>query len=270
MRDRTTLALLIALTGLLATSAAHAGGWTQPRGGYYAKIWDRSLLGSKAYLASGEAMEVGSFQDHALNVYAEYGVLDRLTLIGFATPVGWARYDDEDTTWVGPAFLGARYGVLTGGVPLALEIHYGYAPSIGERDLALDPDLAYIPTISTQRLDTELQIGYGIPGGWTTAAVGARAWTADGLDPALTANAQIGYSSTYGIVAELHAGLYYPFGDVVQTNVSGAGQTSYLGLGLGVSYWFTDHVGLNLSADGVIYARSNAATPALTVGVELK
>jgi len=255
----------------LAPSTATAGGWTQPSGGFYAKVWDRSLIGSKAYLASGEALEVDSFQDHALNLYGEYGLLDQLTLVGFTTPVGWATYGEESTSYVGPSFVGARWGLLQGAVPLAIEAHYGFAPSVGERDLApLDPTLAYIPTVATQRVDGELQVGYGLPGGWATASVGARYFTADGLDPVLTANAQLGYSSSFGIVAELHAGLARPFGDVEVTNVAGAGQTDYLGLGVGVSYWFNDHVGVSAGVDGVVYARSNAATPALTLGIEVK
>jgi hypothetical protein len=105
------LAALIALTG-----AAQAGGWTQPEGAYYAKVWGRLLKGGKGYLANGESAELflrppggeaveAPFLDTSLNVYAEYGLLDGTTLLASAVPYGRAKVEDEVAHYVGPIGL---------------------------------------------------------------------------------------------------------------------------------------------------------------------
>ncbi len=264
-------AALGALLVILTASPALAGGWTQGQGKYYLKIWDRSIIGSRSYDLAGEISDATSYQDHQLNLYGEFGLIDKLTLVGFTTPVGYADVDGKSATYVGPSFLGARYGFFQDTVPTALEVHYAFAPGVGDADLAApDALFTYRPVVPFQRIDAELQIGYPIPGGWTTASVGGRYYLSGDFDPTLTATAQAGYSTSFGLVADLHLGLVKPSEAPDINNTAGTGNTDYFGFGVGVSYWLTPRFAVNAGFDGVLYARANAATPSLTLGVELR
>ncbi|MEZ4470368.1 MAG: hypothetical protein R3F60_06120 [bacterium] len=119
------------VVGALALSGgvAHGAGWTQPAGDLYAKVWGRSLLGKGVYTAAGDIKELPeSYLDEALGVYAELGLTDWLTLLAAGTPVGFSRYGDESTTYVGPLALGLRAGLAAGQTRLALALTAGDAP----------------------------------------------------------------------------------------------------------------------------------------------
>ena len=47
-----------------------------------------ALVGSAAYTADDKLVELDSnFQDVSFNVYGEYGLTDRITLVAFGTPI---------------------------------------------------------------------------------------------------------------------------------------------------------------------------------------
>ncbi len=53
-----------------------------------------------------------------------------------------------------------------------------------------------------------------------------------------------------------------------ETNISGVGQTRYLGFGFSASAWFVPELAVTAGVDGVFYASSNAATPSIILGLE--
>ena len=57
----------------------------------------------------------------------------------------------------------------------------------------------------------------------------------------------------------LHLAWHQPFGDITVTNVTGEGQTAFLGFGLAAGWWFTPAWGLTTGADGPAFARSLVA-----------
>ncbi len=271
---RHPLTVLTAAALVAGAADAHAGGWTQPTGALYLKLWERSLFGDRAYLADGSSAEVPeTFVDQALNLYLEYGLTDALTLVAFGSPVGYAAYGDESAVYVGPLAAGLRYGLPLGRARVAVEAHYGYAPDVGTDSLGggvVDGEpFAYVPTVETHRVEGELQLGVPLSFGWTTASAGYRWLSHDDLDPVLYGFAQLGWQASAAWVLDLHFNLHEPSGvDIEATNVAGAGQTRYLGFGVGASWWFAQRWALALGFEGVAYAQSNAATPTLTVGVE--
>ena len=282
MRLALSVAFLAAVW--LAPSEARAGGWTQEPGHFYLKLWDRSLIrGSSGYVGDtlGHTESVPEFSDHQLNLYGEVGVHERVTLVAALTPFGHADIGGASTAYVGPLVFGARVGLLRGSTPLAVEVHYGYAPSVGD-DLLYDVTatgsdgverrIVYQPTVENHRVEAQLQMGHGFrireTGAWFTASLGARANSS--YRSALTAFAQVGVQP-WRFTFDLHVGLYEPFGgSIAITNVSGAGNTRYLGMGIGIAFAITDNVGLTLGAEGVLYASSNAATPSYLFGIEVK
>ncbi len=277
------IAMTLAATLFGVAGTASAGGWTQPRGDYYLKLSSRTLVGTRAYLSTGlrEAeRDLPRFRDNQLNLYLEYGLIDQLTLVVFATPVGRAVMSGNSATYVGPTVGGLRWGFLRGNVNLALEAHYGYAPSIGDKpiysELARQSDgtdelITYTPAVDNHLGELQFQIGHGFAhGGWIAVTTGVRFNSNDAIDTAFTGFVQYGYRFKRPWVLAAHLTLYEPFGAVAVTNIPGVGQTRYLGIGLSPSYWFSDHVAITFGVDGVFYASSNAATPAITLGLEFK
>jgi hypothetical protein len=263
------IAISLLSPALLGPSTAHAKAWTQPEGDGYAKVWARGIFGGDAFAADGSIEPSKTYQDVSLRHYVEYGLTDDWTLLSYGAPAGFAAYGDNSTGYVGPLALGIRRGFIDGPVQLAAEVHYGYAPPVGDDDLAAqDAALSYRPAVDTHLGVGELQVGYGLGWGWMVASVGFQWNSADEIDSAVTGFAQLGAQLAEAWTAETHLALYEPLGDVEVTNVSGVGQTRYLGFGLGLSWWMTESLGLSVGLGGAVATKSNASTPSLTTGVE--
>lgn len=272
-RTLTALSSLSLLTLCLWPSGAKAAGWTQPRDGYYLKVWARGLFGDQAMDAEGEVVPVEGYRDLQLNVYGEYGVTDHWTAVFFGTPSGYASAE-RDTFYVGPLGLGLRRALLTGAWKLAAEAQYALESGIGDENLFAPPDAGdetylYIPAVDNHRGELQLQLGRGLPFGWMSFAAGGRLNSAKGIDHAVSASAQLGWQVSQRWQLQFNLQTYQPLGDVEVTNVSGVGQSRYYGFGLGVGYRFGDRIGVVAAFDGG-GAQSNAATPSLQAGVELQ
>jgi hypothetical protein len=276
------LALAIALTALALPSPAAAGGWVQKEGGFYGKLTSRLLIGDAAYGSGGESVPVPTYLDSQLNLYLEVGVHERVTVVGLLTPYGRARVDGEDSAhYLGPFVAGARVGLVTEGpTRVAVEAHYGYAPPAIGTDRLLDSTfvddegitrpLVYRPAVETHRVELQGQVGRGFSiretSAWVTGSLGVR--FNSGFEHALTGYGQVGVQP-WRFRFDFHVSLYEPFFQAVEVaNVSGVGNTRYLGAGIGIAFALSDHVGLTLDADGVFYAQSNARTPSFAFGIE--
>jgi site-specific recombinase len=88
------------------------------------------------------------------------------------------------------------------------------------------------------------------------------------FDVVLVGTAQVGWKPLDALTLDLHLPYNITLADYAENNVSGAGNTDYVGLGLGASWWFTSAFGVNLGFDAVVFAQANAATPSITAGVE--
>lgn len=264
----------IALAGALAApSTALAWGWSQPRGAHYLKVWNRSLLGSRAYFADGASRALPSgFGDHQLNYYFEYGLTDRVTLVSFGSPLGYSVHHAADAVYVGPRQVGARYGILQGVWNFAVEAHGGYAPPVGERALgaaAVDGQRhVWLPALETGSLDAELQLGRGLGRAWVTARAGFRWYSRTGLDPAVFAGVQGGDAFSFGLQVAASVLTHQPIGAVREPVATGAGQTRYVGFAVDVSYWITPHWSVTAGVGGVLLAESNAGALPILVGFE--
>lgn len=271
----TSAALCLAL--LVLAAPAHAGGWTQEPGEHYVKIWGRSLLGTGVFGAElGETSQLESlYQDHQLQSYAEFGVTERLTWVGYAVPVGHARYADQGSTYVGPLSTGARVQLLrTEALALSAQAMVGGRPPVGQDalfDAQTDGQRVLVrPTLATGQADAELQLGVARRKGWWSFHAGARGFTNGAYLPALTGYAQFGWTPKDKLVFDLHFPIYKSFGAVEDIDVFGVTNTSYLGFGLSSSVWLNEHVAVTGSFEGAPLAVSNAGTPSLNLGIELR
>jgi hypothetical protein len=236
-------------------------------------LWNRTLLGSRAYFDDGTARSLPTgFGDHALNYYFEYGITDRWTLVSSGTPIGFSVFAGDRAVYMGALELGMRRGLVQGTWNLAVEARYGYAPPVGERALGAGViegnAYTYTPAIETHMLTADVQLGRGIGRGWITAHVGARWYSREGIDAALVAGLQGGYSFAFGLQVALSITSQLPFGVVTTTNVTGVGQTRYAGFALDLSYWFTPHWAITAGIGGAPFAWSNAGAMPLLLGIE--
>ncbi len=253
---------------LLLSGTAQAGAWTQPRGAYYAKIWDRTLLSPYGILADGAIEEVPFFQDHALNAYAELGLSDQLTLTGFTNPLGFAA-QDTSALYVGTSWVGLRQSLLRGTWRLAVEGRLGgalEARTVGSGTAASGEDWVYRPSEGAARGELELQLGRGLGQGWFVASAGLVAFTGQDLDPTITGMAQVG--RPFGALQpSVTLTVWQTLGEITETNIAGAGQTAYVGLMPELAWWLREGWALGLGVGGALQARANAAAPSLSVSL---
>lgn len=268
----------VSALALFALSApAHAGGWTQAPGDYYVKVWGRSLVGTGVFGPElGALTETAErYQDHQLQAYGELGVTERLTWVAYAVPVGHARYADQGQSYVGPLSTGARVQLYRSeGLALSAQAMLGGRVPLGQGPLfdeEVDGVRTFVqPTAATGQGDAELQLGIGRRKGWMSFHAGARGFTSASYLPALTGYAQFGWTPKERLVLDAHFPIYRSLGAVDGVDVLGVTNTSYLGMGFTGSLWFSERCAVTASFEGAILAVSNAGTPSLNLGIELR
>ncbi len=267
---RHTVASLTALSAVaLSSSTAWAGAWSQPSGQCYAKVWERTLVGSNAFGVGEEpGFETEPYQVFSLGHYAECGVADGWTILTNGAPIGYADHADQNTLFSGLLAVGARRGFFDGPFRVGLELEYGYQGLAGDAELAPNQTYSFRPVVASHTGRATASVGYGASNWWVTGDLGVRLFSNAELDTALVGTAQIGWKPLGALVLDLHLPYNITLAPLIANNVSGAGNTDYVGLGLGASWWFTPRFGVNLGFDAVVFAEANAATPSITAGVE--
>ena len=137
--------LAMGLLALCWAGEVWAGAWSQPRGGYYAKLSGIHYSTDEVFNDMGQRAAMGmddnQFRARQVLAYGEFGLLDRLTLTG---QVGAGRLVSEDSlveriTWgLGDVHLGAKYQLTEGRLVLSPQVDVAF-PSGYNRDY--DPAL---------------------------------------------------------------------------------------------------------------------------------
>lgn len=98
--------------------AAHAGGWTQPKGKGYFKLSQQIISAESLFFANGAKGEIPTVSGYTTALYSEFGLIDRVTLVGYMpiyTNVSVDAEGFDSTTGLGDWDVGIRIGILTGG-----------------------------------------------------------------------------------------------------------------------------------------------------------
>lgn len=108
------------LTGvmILESSIAHAGGWTQPKGRGYFKLSQNVISAESLFIANGSKTEIPTVSGYTTSLYGEYGLTDRVTLVGYMPVYTHFAVDAEgfdSTSGVGDGDAGVRIGILAEG-----------------------------------------------------------------------------------------------------------------------------------------------------------
>ncbi|MCY3555797.1 MAG: hypothetical protein OXH56_10790 [Gemmatimonadetes bacterium] len=101
------------------TSTTHAGGWTQPKGKGYFKLSQQVVRADAITRPNGERHEIPTtVSGYTTSLYGEFGLLDRLTLVGYL-PAYTNFSTDLDgipsSSGIGDWDIGLRVGILTEG-----------------------------------------------------------------------------------------------------------------------------------------------------------
>ena len=270
------VALLLAILVTSVATDAVGAAWVQPPGGSYSKIWLRSLVGRHAILADGSHITLSeSYSDFSLNAAVEYGITPAFTLIALGTPLaGSAAFADSRSSYMGFLGLGGRVLLWDGITKVSIAGDIAYNPNVGTSStlvtrVARGKGYFYVPAVNTHRFSGALEIGQPWSWGWLVATLGGRTYSNDDLQPTLTGFLQLGYNGGAWTL-DGHANVSYQTDPIEVSNISGAGQTRYVGVGIGMSYWLTQTLAVNLGLAGAPYFRANAAAPVVLTGIEIK
>ena len=116
--NRFIAAALMTAVLICTSTPAHAGGWTQPQGKGYFKLSQQIVRAESLFLATGARTEIPTVSGNTTSLYGEFGLLDRVTLVGYVPFYSNFSVDDEEldsTSGVGDWDAGVRIGILTSG-----------------------------------------------------------------------------------------------------------------------------------------------------------
>ncbi|MXY49294.1 MAG: hypothetical protein F4Y38_08335 [Gemmatimonadetes bacterium] len=116
--NKLVLAALITAGMVFHASVAYAGGWTQPQGKGYFKLSQQIIRAESLFLATGSKTEIPTVSGYTTGLYGEFGLIDRVTLVGYMPVYTNFSIDIEgfdSTTGLGDWDVGVRIGLLTGG-----------------------------------------------------------------------------------------------------------------------------------------------------------
>ena len=168
---RAALATCVCLLGLAHATDAHAGAWAQEERGLYTKLAYGKSFASEQFKDGGEKLQLlsedleGTFDLNSALLYAEYGLIERLT-VTFSAALMDVTLDSPiqrvTVRGFGDVILGGRYQFLDGPVVMAAMVNFktptGYSPELGD----LRPTLGN----GVNELDGRLSVGgsfYPIP-----------------------------------------------------------------------------------------------------------
>lgn len=254
-------------TALMATSATTclAGAWTAPKHTFYEKLSYNYYYAHESFDASGNrggTPNNGTFTDHNISNYFEYGLTNDLTLIN-SLAYKWLENDDNSANskgyGLGDVDLGLRYKLLdcTAGIvstQLLVKIPGSYDKN--------DP----LP-LGNDQFDTELRLLYGrslypvIPG-YANVEIGYR-WRAEDPSDELRYLIEFGVDITRSIYSRAKLDGTLSMDNGKKTNASGNPTTTNnfdLGkLDLTVGYKVTPAWGAEVSYRPDIYGQNTAA-----------
>jgi len=118
---KNTLLILLLIFNLHA--ARGQSGWVKNKNEGYFQLSHQLFYAKEYHNLQGEKLETNQFQQQSTQLYAEYGITERLTMIAYFPILTSNRF--ETTEWVsgiGDLRLSAKYAILQKSIPLSIII----------------------------------------------------------------------------------------------------------------------------------------------------
>ena len=270
--NRIVFYMLVTAVVLCHTSFAYAGGWTQAQGKGYFKLSQQVINAESLYFGDGSTGVIPKVSGYTTSLYGEFGLLDRVTLVGYMPFYQHLGIDGGDpTTGLGDWDVGVRIGILTKGpTVVSLQALAGLPLGDAESDLILwTGDGEFNQHFS-------LQVGhslYPVPG-YLKAELGYNNRQSDDSPDDDFAD-ELRYSLEAGYTIAERVGI-----SVWLRGIKALGRADdefhprndiqYLSFGPQVDFYVTPNVGINASMSKFTQARNMLDAPAWEFGVFVK
>jgi len=267
-------AILMTASLICYSTLAHAGGWTQPKGKGYFKLSQQIVRAESLFAATGSKTEIPTVNGNTTSLYGEFGLLDRVTLVGYMPFYSSFSIDFEgldSTSGVGDWDVGVRIGILTGG-PTVVSLQALAGLPLG--DSGSDIDLWSGDGEFNQHLS--LQVGhslYPVPG-YLKAEIGYnnRQGDDDPIDD-YSDELRYGLEAGYTVAERLGISLWLRGIEVLgkaDDEFRSRYEIEYLSYGPQVDFYVTPNAGITASMSKFTRAHNMLDAPAWEFGLFLK
>ena len=274
--------LILAWT-LTDVHPAYSGAWARSKKSYYLKFSLNDYIALSSFDRNGRRVEIASdgtvagyFNEFSLFTYLEYGMTDRLTLVGSLPLKRVSNNNDSNrglpanaSAGIGDINIGLKYGLFTR--PIVVSLMSGIklpayaesrnaAPSLGSAQV--DGDFSLLIGRSLWPLPAYVtgDMGYRLRGGHFANQ--------------LTYNFEVGVGLGSYVLLRGTLGGVYSLVDIASmqsmTNNPNVGDQDYVNAGSGLIFKVAPHLDMSLDYTRTISGRNAAVGNSISVGVALK
>ncbi|WOK05306.1 transporter [Imperialibacter roseus] len=276
---------LLLITGLaLSATSLAGGGWTSKKGHGYFKLEERWIIANQFFDKEGNVVPITTSSIYLTNFYGEYGITDRIDIIGTVPLIARnvlnerqftlsGRTEPGDAvTSLGDMLVGAKYGIIQDkAFVLAAGVYLGLPtgnPGGGNTMLLQTGDGEFNQLV---RLEGGVSL-YPLPA-YATFGVGFNNRT-KGFSEEFHYNAEIGYTIKEKVlVSAMIRSVSSFFNGDAPDAVNGifSNNTEYLAYGPQVAYLYKGgKMGASLAVDYALSGKNVLARPAWSVGIFFK
>lgn len=269
---------------MLIPSVVHGGAWTQVRGHGFYKLSEQVVRANRFYELSGNSIAIPTLADYTTGFYGEYGLTDRLTVIGYLPflkritlnrqierGTGFVFFPGDDKTGIADTDIGIRVGLLQGDLT-AVSVQVILGLPIGDHRqinglFTGDGEFNQLLT---------LQVGrslYPAPL-YVTGEIGIN-HRLKGYSEELRYAVELGYTIRKKLTIAAHLRGVESFNNGDRTITGGTGglygnNQRYLSYGPEISYMASRRIGFTAGVDGVAHGKNVLAAPSYTLGIIAK
>ncbi len=242
------VALTLACSFLLLGGEAHAGGgWARRPHSLYVKLAATTLTSDAFHISNGTVVRTADFNTQTLQLYVEYGVLNRLSAVLDAPVFKRAAYvTASSASGIGDLGLTLKYAILTGRFPASLGIGAEF-PTGNRQAFGVNknnPEVRIVLPTGDGEFNTWLRTyvshSFHLWPGFASIDVGYNLRTM-GFTNQYQANLQLGYKASNAV---------WVFGDLRRFATAGTprGGAVFSSIGIGEGVEYTSY-GMGLSVE---------------------
>lgn len=273
---------IIMLTLILLQQVLFAGGgWPQPKGKGYFKINQYAIRSSGYFAPNGEVIDIATTGIYISSFYGEYGLTDRLTLIGYVPFFSRATLNEQVSSngtliaegdsfnSFGDTDLTIKYGLITNKpIVLSASLTFGlpFGNNQGGRTGVLQTGDGEFNTL----IALEASRGFNGGKGWVNTLIGFND-RSNNFSDEFRWGFEVGHKLGDKLFAavKLYSVNSLNNGSDIETPANGifSNNIEYLGFTPEINYQFNEKFGVSASIGGALSAKRILASPGYSLGV---